>query len=1270
MDKKILFYLQPQTIRNDPKAFEWIFLKYRDLAVGLSRKSVHSKFLLDDALKLEYQKDNTHLLSPADFGISFDRTDWPVFWADILSDPHSVEKEQLLEAVWDKFNFEVVFCWNYDATLDRFCKDRAITTVYQELGMIRNPLLYQLDFEGLLWKSSLQRLYEKFKASVAVDNARLETFFSVFRAGVSHSREEIVAGLNLDPKKPIVLIPLQVEDDSNIVVGSPFKRMAAFVDFCLNQLKDIDTFNVLIKRHHHQPDLVIPSVDNITSLYSEFGNLSLINAADYIITVNSSMGFEGLCLGKNVLTLGKSPYCGLNFTADLNSDGQYRIADFQDFFAQLHARPADLRRFLYFALFHYQLPERMMFNAHFYGKLFRLLDKTSDSDQVYLADIRWNRMEELGSRGDRYVPWLEDAAVGYEHVHRYAFASQFVKEKRVLDLACGEGYGSCLLAGTARAVVGIDIDSNSIRHANHKYVKSNLQFKTGSMLEVPIPGHRLFDVIVCFGALEYVEDTDKFFGEVKRLLAPRGLFIVSGPNNQSFTDGSRPETPAHLRELKFAEFKALVEGHFTQVRVFGQGIYSNSNIWPVGGSENLSVIEHVVDREPQGFVFVGDEEKVPPGLIAVASDSDAGIAEYGSTLVDVSNELIQQKETKITELGRERERLLSDKENLSRDKENLLGERETLLKYAAELRAALESYQQAALQHGRELAEKDEQLRAAVESREVELNLIYTSFAWKLIQGYRGAKEKLLTPGTRRRRLYEWALAILKGVPIRQRGKVTEASSDDGSDGRSPRAKMRAAAGVIRSLPALFTVRNLGRLIRHLKRYGLAATYRRIRLQLGLRRDAGLTHAQPLVNTADLLADEAVPKEDAAISVVIPTKNGGEDFRRVLAAIANQQGFRALEIVVVDSGSTDHTLLLAEQAGAKIIKILPEEFSHSYARNLGAKHASGDYLLFTVQDALPPSPSWLHELFSVLKNNEVVAVSCAEFPWENADLFYRAISWNHYRFLEVDGQDRIMCQTGADDHVSLRKNGQLSDLACLISKDLFAEYEYKTDYGEDLDLGLRLIKDSHRIGFLGSTRIIHSHHRPAYYYLKRGYVENRFIPRIFPDYPISGSALEPLLTDIGLTYQAVSSIVDGTAEGLEFPCAAGEFAQRVVDKFQAALKATYPTSSEVIDSRFLDREFQDFLSRMIKEKHPGGSRLRLSDGNLGYAVLDFTRMVLRYMEETYELVDECVMEEFRSTLYKTFAYQCGAQLAQCSLRGGEAERAKLERIHAELTRGV
>jgi GT2 family glycosyltransferase len=153
-----------------------------------------------------------------------------------------------------------------------------------------------------------------------------------------------------------------------------------------------------------------------------------------------------------------------------------------------------------------------------------------------------------------------------------------------------------------------------------------------------------------------------------------------------------------------------------------------------------------------------------------------------------------------------------------------------------------------------------------------------------------------------------------------------------------------------------------------------------------------------------------------------------------------------------------------------------------------------------------------YELFSVIKRNDVVAVSCAEFPWESADLFYRAISWNHYRFLEVDREDRIMRYAGSEDHLTLRKNGQLSDLACLISKEVFTKYKYKTDYGEDLDLGLRLIKDGYQIAFLGSTRIIHSHNRPAYYYLKRGYVENVFLPRIFLDYP----TVETVLSELSL----------------------------------------------------------------------------------------------------------------------------------------------------------
>ena len=413
-----------------------------------------------------------------------------------------------------------------------------------------------------------------------------------------------------------------------------------------------------------------------------------------------------------------------------------------------------------------------------------------------------------------------------------------------------------------------------------------------------------------------------------------------------------------------------------------------------------------------------------------------------------------------------------------------------------------------------------------------------------------------------------------------------------------------------------------------------------------------------------------VPKEEVTISVVIPTKNGGEDFRRVLATIANQKGFRRVETIVVDSGSTDKTVELAEQFGSKIIKILPEEFSHSYARNLGASYASGEYLLFTVQDALPPSDSWLYELFSVIKNNDVVAVSCAEFPWESADLFYRAISWNHYRFLEVDKEDRIMRYPASEDHLTLRKNGQLSDLACLISKDVFIKYKYKTDYGEDLDLGLRLIKDGYEIAFLSSTRIIHSHNRPAYYYLKRGYVENVFLPRIFSDYPTVGNSLERVIPDVLFTHQVIKSMVEEGTWDLQFPCKTAEFSNRIIERFRAASRAPSLVSTQTVDGHLLDIEFQDFLGRLVKDYPVASSDARPGDGDLSEAVQDFTKSILAYMENSYELVDDHIAGDFRLSLYKTFAYVCGAKLAQSSLRNDDGDGRKLEQIHGELTRGV
>src|SRR6185295_4477698 len=151
--------------------------------------------------------------------------------------------------------------------------------------------------------------------------------------------------------------------------------------------------------------------------------------------------------------------------------------------------------------------------------------------------------------GERYLPWIRNATLAYEHLHRYAFAAQFAKDKKVLDLGSGEGYGADILAQTAASVVGLDIDDKAIQHAAAKYRKANLRFDTGSFFHVPISNDCSFDLVVCFEAIEHVMDHDQLLSEVKRLLKPDGLFMVSTPSKTAYHKESGEINPYHVNEL-------------------------------------------------------------------------------------------------------------------------------------------------------------------------------------------------------------------------------------------------------------------------------------------------------------------------------------------------------------------------------------------------------------------------------------------------------------------------------------------------------------------------------------------------------------------------------------------------------------------------------------------------------------------------------------------------------------------------------------------------
>ena len=124
------------------------------------------------------------------------------------------------------------------------------------------------------------------------------------------------------------------------------------------------------------------------------------------------------------------------------------------------------------------------------------------------------------------------------------------REKSPWDAACGEGYGSSLLAEEAEEVTGLDIDKEAVENANHKYGNKKLSYLKGSIEELPFEDHTL-DVVVSFETIEHVgeEIQKKFLEEICRVLKPEGTLIMSTPNKAVYTDLVEGENPFHVKEF-------------------------------------------------------------------------------------------------------------------------------------------------------------------------------------------------------------------------------------------------------------------------------------------------------------------------------------------------------------------------------------------------------------------------------------------------------------------------------------------------------------------------------------------------------------------------------------------------------------------------------------------------------------------------------------------------------------------------------------------------
>lgn len=180
-----------------------------------------------------------------------------------------------------------------------------------------------------------------------------------------------------------------------------------------------------------------------------------------------------------------------------------------------------------------------------------------------------------GERLNRSV----QGAVTIEHLHRYSAALELVHGMTVLDIACGEGYGSALLASGAIKVYGVDISPEAVKGAKERYIRPNLEFMVGRADSIPLKDKSV-DVVVSFETIEHHNKHEEMILEVLRVLKDNGVLIMSTPDKDITQKGGGGENPYHVKELSAGEFKVLIRRHFASARFYRQATVAGSLLVP------------------------------------------------------------------------------------------------------------------------------------------------------------------------------------------------------------------------------------------------------------------------------------------------------------------------------------------------------------------------------------------------------------------------------------------------------------------------------------------------------------------------------------------------------------------------------------------------------------------------------------------------------------------------------------------------------------------
>ncbi len=198
---------------------------------------------------------------------------------------------------------------------------------------------------------------------------------------------------------------------------------------------------------------------------------------------------------------------------------------------------------------------------------------------------------------ERVIPGVSANFLYKEALARYVFVLKLLKKNyKVLDLGCGTGYGTSLLAAKAKLVVGVDISREAIDFCNKKYQGWNIKFKIGDIQKLNYPD-KYFDIICSFEVIEHLKNHTTFLDETRRVMKPSGSFVMSTPNKIVHSPDGKIQSKYHFREYTYNDLEKLLFKKFKNVNILGQSKSSFAKASLISFMNSQNTRQRLVDKD-------------------------------------------------------------------------------------------------------------------------------------------------------------------------------------------------------------------------------------------------------------------------------------------------------------------------------------------------------------------------------------------------------------------------------------------------------------------------------------------------------------------------------------------------------------------------------------------------------------------------------------------------------------------------------------------------